>query len=330
MKNASELQTFPVSAGLLDPRHIQAIDPSSPVWVYLWLLNRVTRDEQRGEEFVGIVLNGRPTSIREIADELGIKERACRRHLARLVKGGYVLQKQSGVGTCTYTVTKSKRWAWKRQTRTDRKQPSKAPESQASLSFPIQDESGDSARQKVVSGSGEPPHQKVVSGSPSPHQILVRPDQKVVSAEGGTRARSHKPQKEAHTQGSESPALDEWVPKIAAEHPALAHLKGRPLSQVQEFSIAEAIIRDGPELVMAGTCNLRDAVSRWPREDQRFVPNPVRFYQQSEYLKDAAVWEGRSRKQPGPTGYVPLPSDYVPASVEARRELERRRAAVLQ
>ena len=98
MSNSGELHTFPVSAGLLDPRHVQAIDPSSPLWIYLWLLNRVTRDEERGDDFLGIVLHGRSVSIRQIADELGIKERACRRHLARLVRAGYVLKRRLASG----------------------------------------------------------------------------------------------------------------------------------------------------------------------------------------------------------------------------------------
>jgi DNA-binding transcriptional regulator YhcF (GntR family) len=174
MKNP--LQTFPVSAGLLDPRHVKAIDPSSPWPIYLWFLEHITRDEERDDDFVGIVLHGRSISIRQIAEELGIKERTCRRNLARLVKADYVLQKQTGAGTCTYTVTKSKRWAYKR--RTSRTELSKAPESQASLSFPNQGE------------SVTPAHQKVVSGPRPPHQILVEPDQKVVSAQRGTRARS--------------------------------------------------------------------------------------------------------------------------------------------
>jgi hypothetical protein len=70
---------------------------------------------------------------------------------------------------------------------------------------------------------------------------------------------------------------------------------------------------------MVGTCNLRDAVARWPKEERRFIPNPVRFYQQSEYLKDPTQWErGSEKKQLA--GYVPLPSDYVPASELIRRE----------
>jgi len=170
MSTYGELRTFPVAAGLLDPRHVQAIDPSSPWPIYLWFLEHVTCDEARDDDFVGIVLHGRSISVRQIAEELGIKDRACRRHLARLVKAGYVLQKQTGAGACIYAVAKSKRWAWKRQLRAGRNHASKPPESQPSLSFPTQRESGDS------------PHQKVVSGSSSPHQILVGSDQKVVSA----------------------------------------------------------------------------------------------------------------------------------------------------
>lgn len=205
MKN--DLQTFPVAAGLLEPRHIQAIDPSSPVWVYLWFLNRVTIDQQNGEDFVGIVLNGRPIGVRQIADELGMKERACRRHLARLVKAGYVVQKQTGVGTCTYTVTKSKKWAWKRQPRVDRSQSSKAPESQASL-FPAQDGSGDAPHQKVARGSEADPR--------PPHQILVGPDQKVVSAER-ERARGYrKPQRSKPSRRSK-PSPDGAVKKATSK-----------------------------------------------------------------------------------------------------------------
>jgi hypothetical protein len=127
---AKLLQTFPVSAGLLDPQHVQAI--GGALWVYLWFLNRVTRDEQRvGGEFIGIVRNGRPVSIDEIAGELGIDYRTCRRHLARLVDAEYVLQKRTGAGTCTYAVTKSKRWAWKRRGSTGAKVASGSPDPQA-------------------------------------------------------------------------------------------------------------------------------------------------------------------------------------------------------
>ena len=106
--------TFPVSAGLLEPRHVQAIDASSPWPIYLWFLNRVTRDEAHGEQFDGIVLNGKPVGIEQIAAELGMTYRTCRRRLAHLVQKGYIVQKKTGKGMCSYVVSKSTKWAWKR------------------------------------------------------------------------------------------------------------------------------------------------------------------------------------------------------------------------
>jgi hypothetical protein len=184
MKNA--LQTFPVSAGLLEPRHVQAIDPSSPWPIYLWFLEHVTRDRANGEHFDGIVLNGCPVSIRQIADELGIGERVCRRHLARLVKAGYLLQKKTGLGTCTYVVTKSKRWAWKRQPRAGRNHPSKAPELQVSLFSAVPD------------GPDDPTHQNPASGPVPIGRISVEPYKNPASAERGTRARSQSQRSKAH------------------------------------------------------------------------------------------------------------------------------------
>ena len=292
-RQPGDLQTFPVSAGLLDPRHVRTIGRA--VWVYLWFLNRVTRDEQRGaDEFVGIVLNGRSVSIDEIAGELGIDYRTCRRHLARLVDAEYVLQKKTGAGTCTYAVTKSKRWAWKRRGPTGTKMASGSPDPQTQI-WPV----GPDPETTFDLSTGQ-----------------KRPEQK-----DGSRARSQETTKTlTHTvAASEVPALEDWVTKVAAEHPALAHLKGRRLSQAQEFAIAEAISRDGHELVIEGTCHLRDAVAQWPKDERRYIPNPVRFYQQSEYLKDRGAWERGSDKKTL-SGYVPLPSDYVPASEQIRRE----------
>ena len=72
-------------------------------------------------------------SIDEIAAELGIDYRTCRRHLARLVDAEYVLQKKTGAGTCTYAVTKSKRWAWKRRGATGTKMASGSPDPQTQI-----------------------------------------------------------------------------------------------------------------------------------------------------------------------------------------------------
>jgi hypothetical protein len=309
-----DLQTFPVSAGLLDPRHVRAI--GGALWVYLWFVNRVTRDEQRGgDDFVGIVRNGRPISVSEIAEELGLKERTCRRHLACLVRTGYVLQKKTAAGTCSYSVAKSKRWAWKRRTVTNRNQAPNGPEPQASFWPQAQG----------------PTLTKVASGSATQRPDLSKPRTKVASAERGTRAVSQDLTKTlTHTvpASEDSPVLDELVQKIAAEHPKLAYLKDTPLPQFYEYLIVEAIGRHGADRVLAGTRTMGEAVAQWAPEDHRFIPSPEKFYGASQYLKPAAEWQRFSKKQPGPTGYMPLPADYVSPSEQQKREREHDRAAV--
>ena len=85
--------------------------------------------------------------------------------------------------------------------------------------------------------------------------------------------------------------LETLVERVGHEHPANAHLTGLQLPRDQQEAIAEAIARDGYELVMAGTLKLRDAVARWPEHEKRMRPNPVRFYRDAEYRKDPIEWE---------------------------------------
>ena len=213
-------QTFPVSAGLLEPQHVNAIDPRSPWPIYLWFIEHVTRDEPDGEgNFDGIVLNGRPVSMRQIADDLGIGERACRRHLARLVPR-YVVQKKTGVGSCTYTVKNSKRWAYKRHPRTDRSGTSKAPELQASLFSPPQDGSNDATHQKPASGSLDPQAGNRPQGTdPQAGKwsdlTKNRPQQK-----DGSRAQSHNHKDLKLTGGTvgEIRSLEDQQPPSLTEH----------------------------------------------------------------------------------------------------------------
>lgn len=315
MKN---LRTFPVSAGLLDPCHVHAI--GGALWVYLWFVNRVTRDEQRaGEDFVGIVLNGRPLSIDEIAEELGFDYHACRRHLARLVKTGYVERRKTGAGMFSYAVTKSKRWAWKRQTFGARNRPPSSSEKQANLFPPTEAPT----EQKVLSGS-EHPQSKICSQGADPQSGKCNStEQKVLCGRKRTRARSHETTKTlTHTvpASEDSPALDEWVQKIAAEHPKLAYLKDTPLPQVYEYLIVEAIRRHGADRVLAGTRMMGHGVAQWAPEDQRFIPSPETFYgEKSQYLKTAAEWERPSKKQAGASLAAP-PVRYGQASEDARRQ----------
>lgn len=85
--------------------------------------------------------------------------------------------------------------------------------------------------------------------------------------------------------------------EIATTHPGNEHLRGprRPLPQDLEIAIVEAVLRDGEDLVLAGTRNLAQKVAVWPPGDERFIPNAVKFYRFSEYLKNPMCWD-RSAK----------------------------------
>jgi hypothetical protein len=86
---------------------------------------------------------------------------------------------------------------------------------------------------------------------------------------------------------------EDTVREIAYEHPKLAHLakNNKPLPAGLERKIWERINEDGRDLLLAGTRNLREAVAKWPPGNDRFIPNPLRFYDEREYLKDPKDWE---------------------------------------
>lgn len=83
------------------------------------------------------------------------------------------------------------------------------------------------------------------------------------------------------------------VDQIGHLYPASSHLKGRSLPKVQLEAIAEAIARDGVERVLSGTKSFADKVVNWPPTDLRFIPNPVKFYTEGQYLKKPEFWERR-------------------------------------
>jgi hypothetical protein len=87
--------------------------------------------------------------------------------------------------------------------------------------------------------------------------------------------------------------LGSIVDQIGHLYPANSHLKGRPLPQSQQEAIAEAIAKDGMDSVLCGTQNFADKVVTWPSTDLRFIPNPVKFYTESQYLKKPEFWERR-------------------------------------
>ncbi len=87
--------------------------------------------------------------------------------------------------------------------------------------------------------------------------------------------------------------LSSAVDQIGHLYPANSHLKGRSLPQSQQDVIAEAIARDGADPVLSGTKTFADKVVSWLPADLRFVPNPVRFYSEGQYLKRPEFWERR-------------------------------------
>ncbi len=87
--------------------------------------------------------------------------------------------------------------------------------------------------------------------------------------------------------------LSSVVDQVGHLYPANGHLKGRPLPQVQKDAIAEAIAKDGMGLVLCGTRSFADKVVNWLPTDLRFIPNPVKFYVEGQYLKKPEFWERR-------------------------------------
>jgi len=87
--------------------------------------------------------------------------------------------------------------------------------------------------------------------------------------------------------------LSSVVNQIGHLYPASSHLKGRPLPQAQQHAIAEAVARDGVGSVFAGTRSFADKVANWPPAELRFIPNPVKFYSEGQYLKKPEFWERR-------------------------------------
>jgi DNA-binding transcriptional ArsR family regulator len=103
---------FPVYSGLLTAQHREKIGPA--IWEFLWLVSKVTKEEQVEDETWGIVLGGRPVKVAEIVADLGGNERNIRRNLARLKEHGYIDSKRAPYGEI-YKVRKSKKFTLKKR-----------------------------------------------------------------------------------------------------------------------------------------------------------------------------------------------------------------------
>ena len=115
--------------------------------------------------------------------------------------------------------------------------------------------------------------------------------------------------------------MDEWVKEVWDTYPS-AHVGAKPeIGRIDMEFIVEAIIRDGYDLVLAGARNYRDAVSKWPPGDRRFIRPPTKFFSEAEsdYLKDPAIWSKEERAN----GTRGTGSQASPSKVEQREQRSR-------
>jgi hypothetical protein len=107
------------------------------------------------------------------------------------------------------------------------------------------------------------------------------------------------------------------VQEIAALHPKIHD--AFHLTKEVSSAIAAAVARDGRERVWAGTKSMADAVTKWPKEEMRFLSSAPRFFRESQYRKDPREWERKADgKSVTPKNPPPLPN---PADLK-RRMLE--------
>lgn len=105
------------------------------------------------------------------------------------------------------------------------------------------------------------------------------------------RSNKNEDQSELFNEGSRQENLQALAEEIGHLHPANEHRRSLALPEMQQQVIADAIQRDGFEAVLSGTKNLAEKAANWPSADLRFMPNPIKFYREGEYLKNPAVWE---------------------------------------
>jgi hypothetical protein len=116
---APRVITFRVSNGIF--AHRKRI--GAAVWVFLWFVDRVTKDVPNGTgEVDGIVLGGSPVSARRIASELQDTPRTVQAHISRLISRGYIRRSDCKLGDASgFIVCKSKKWQRSEDTDTTEK-----------------------------------------------------------------------------------------------------------------------------------------------------------------------------------------------------------------
>ena len=100
---------IPVSSGLLDPKHSLLIDNS--LGLFLFLLDRTTKEKNGEVSREGLVLGGKPISCEEIAQVLGSNRQRVRRYKVQLERDGYIRTALTTAhGKPRWWVLKSKKW----------------------------------------------------------------------------------------------------------------------------------------------------------------------------------------------------------------------------
>jgi hypothetical protein len=84
-------------------------------------------------------------------------------------------------------------------------------------------------------------------------------------------------------------SLDMQVHEIAALYPKVHD--AFHLSRELAGEIAEAIVRDGRDLVWAGTKCMAEVVKKWPKSERKFIPAAPRYFRDSQYRMDPVEWE---------------------------------------
>jgi len=120
-----------------------------------------------------------------------------------------------------------------------------------------------------------------------------------------------KAEREITYQPEEPTDLDIKVMEVWEAYPTASSKKRAP-GQADQQAIAEAIVQDGFDAVIAGTRNYRDAVEKWPEAEKKFIRPASRFFGGAEpdYLKNPAVWDktvqtGKPSAKPSPWGGNP-------------------------
>ena len=100
--------TFPVTSGLFDSAHFEKIGPA--LWLYLWLIDKTTSDEEIDGVRYGLVLYGQPISPSLVTASYGLPRRTYQNQIRQLADAGYVHLQRTGHG---YIIRVINSWKWK-------------------------------------------------------------------------------------------------------------------------------------------------------------------------------------------------------------------------